>query len=130
MRRSFVLTLLGVVILGAGGGVALASSNQAGRHSTSGALASSTRRNPSPAAHRVNASGQARATVSLASSAPDPVPGERVTLRGLVSPSRAGHRILVQRQDASGWKTVARPTVSARSRFSASLVLSKPGRVV
>jgi phospholipase C len=45
-------------------------------------------------------------------------------------PSRPGDRIVLQRRDAGGWKTVAHPRLGARSRFSASLTLAKPGRVV
>jgi phospholipase C len=55
------------------------------------------------------------------------VPGERVALQGRVTPLRAGQRILLQRQEAHGWKTVASPAVSASSRFSVRLRLSQPG---
>ncbi len=102
MRRWFFLALIGVVGVGGGGGVALASSQP----------------------------GTVRPQISLASSDVDPVPGEHLSLRGWVVPSHPGQRILIQRQDASGWKTVASPRLTARSRFSTSFTLSKPGRVV
>ena len=102
MRRWFLFALIAVVAVTVGGGaVALASSTQPGR-----------------SVH-----------VLLAASDADPVPGERVSLRGQVIPSHPGDRILLQRRDANGWKTVATPTVSARSRFSTSLTLSTSGRV-
>jgi phospholipase C len=102
MRRWFISTLLAVVALGAGGGVALASSRQPVR--------------------------AVRAKVSLVSFDTNPVPGERVSLRGAVTPSRAGARILVQRLEAHGWRTVASPTLDGRSRFSVPQRLAGAGR--
>jgi phospholipase C len=105
MRRWFVSTLLGVLAVGAGGGVALASSRQP-----------------------VSMSGGVRAEVSLVSSDANPVPGERVSLWGRVIPWRGGQRILLQRQQGRGWRTVASSILNGRSRFLVPQRLVGAGR--
>src|SRR5689334_15087650 len=129
MRRWFLFALIAVVAVAAGAGVALASSTQEARRLTTSQASAI-----GPPAHRAMAADPARLSggrshVFLATSDADPVPGERVSLRGRVIPSHPGDRILLQRRDANGWKTVATPTVSARSRFSTSLRLAKPGHL-
>jgi phospholipase C len=60
---------------------------------------------------------RARAQISLTTSDRFPVPGERLTLRGRVVPHGAGQRVLLQRWDAGGWRTFARPRLSQASTF-------------
>ncbi len=73
---------------------------------------------------------QVHAAVSLSSSDPNPVPGERVSLRGQVVPSHAGQRVALQRQEGKRWRTVATQKLKGRSRFSIAVMLSKPTHFV
>ncbi|HZU61569.1 MAG TPA: alkaline phosphatase family protein, partial [Solirubrobacteraceae bacterium] len=58
--------------------------------------------------------------MTLFPSDPRPIPGERVTLGGQVTPSRAGHPVLVQVRGNDGWRTIARPRLGSDSRFAVS----------
>jgi hypothetical protein len=55
--------------------------------------------------------------------------GGTLQLAGRVAPGRAG-RVSIQLLTASGWRTVAQPRLSARSRFHATVVAAVPGRYV
>jgi len=55
--------------------------------------------------------------------------GGTLQLSGRVVPGRAG-RVSIQLLTSSGWRTVARPKLSARSRFHATVVAAVPGRYV
>ena len=55
--------------------------------------------------------------------------GGALQLSGRVAPGRAG-RVSIQLLTASGWRTVARPKLSARSAFHATVVAALPGRYV
>jgi phospholipase C len=106
MNRWFVWTLVCLVAAGGGGGVALASPSQPSEQSP---------------AHEY-------AKVSLSTSNQYPVPGDRIRMTGLVLPSYAGDRILLEREEGRAWRVVARQTLTARSRFSFSTRLGGSGR--
>jgi hypothetical protein len=55
--------------------------------------------------------------------------GGALQLSGRVAPGRAG-RVSIQLLTTSGWRTVARPKLSARSAFHATVVAALPGRYV
>ncbi len=59
-----------------------------------------------------------RAVVSLNSSNPLPLPGDRLVLRGRITPSHGGEPVLIEGLQATGWKVLARPLVSRGSSFA------------
>jgi phospholipase C len=58
------------------------------------------------------------AKITLAPSDPRPVPGERVTLRGRVKPSYAGHWIRLQARRGGRWRTLTHVRLNRRSAFA------------
>ena len=89
MRRSLLLGLLSVGLLSVGG-VAVASSASPSRH----------------------------VRLTLAISDVLPVPGQRVVLRGRVSPARPGSRFVLERLGSGGWVTIAAGRLGPRSTFA------------
>jgi phospholipase C len=69
-----------------------------------------------------------RAAVALASTATFAVSGDRETLSGAVIPNHGGERILIQRLEAGGWRTVGQPRLDRLSRFTLSFRFIQPGR--
>jgi phospholipase C len=119
MRRWFVFVSVALVAAAGGGEEALASWKEPGKRSTpTGSLSISARPNPSTVP----------AKVSLSSSNADPVPGDRVSLKGKVVPRHAGDRILLQRREGRAWGIVASQRLSTRSRFLFRRRLGRPGR--
>ncbi len=57
------------------------------------------------------------AAITLVSSNPRPVPGQRVVLSGQVTPARAGAKGRVQELAGGSWKTIATVKLSRNSRF-------------
>jgi hypothetical protein len=55
--------------------------------------------------------------------------GGTLQLSGRVAPARGG-RVSIQLLTATGWRTVARPKLSARSAFHATVIAALPGRYV
>ncbi|MBO9522420.1 MAG: hypothetical protein J7518_12855 [Nocardioidaceae bacterium] len=68
-----------------------------------------------------------RYTVSVAASASRADVGQSVVLRGGVSPNAKGQRVLVQRRVGVSWVTVARPVLSRKSRYAASVRIATGG---
>jgi hypothetical protein len=56
--------------------------------------------------------------------------GGVVRLSGRVQPGSPGHRVRVQLLTASGWRTVAQPTLGAASRYVKTVIAALPGRYV
>ena len=46
-----------------------------------------------------------------------PVPKEREVLKGRVTPSHGGEAVFIQRREAGGWLTIAKPKISGLSAF-------------
>jgi hypothetical protein len=67
--------------------------------------------------------------VTLSASAQRMRRGGTLELAGKVSPARGG-RVSIQLLTGSGWRTVARPKLNARSAFHATVVAALPGRYV
>jgi phospholipase C len=59
-----------------------------------------------------------QAVVTLTSSDPLPIPGERLVLSGHVTPWHHGDRVLVERAVGHRWRVIARPFVNRASNFS------------
>jgi hypothetical protein len=57
-------------------------------------------------------------------------PGGTVRLSGFVFPGHPGGRVRVQLLTRSGWRTVARPRLGARSRFAKTVIAGVSGRYV
>jgi phospholipase C len=66
-----------------------------------------------------------RAQILLLSSQVNLPPGVSVTLAGGVTPSHAGQRVLIQQLHVGGWRTLARPRIDRRSRFSLTHAFSR-----
>ena len=67
--------------------------------------------------------------VTLAASAHRMRRGGALQLTGRVAPGRGG-RVAIELLTASGWRTVARPRLSARSAYRATVIAALPGRYV
>ena len=67
--------------------------------------------------------------VTLAASAHRMRRGGALQLTGRVAPGRGG-RVSIQLLTASGWRTVARPRLSAGSAYHATVIAALPGRYV
>ena len=67
--------------------------------------------------------------VTLAASKTRMRRGGTLQLSGRVAPARSG-RVSIQLLTATGWRTVARPKLSARSAFRATVIAALPGRYV
>jgi phospholipase C len=67
------------------------------------------------------------ARVTLAVSDVLPVPGQRVVLRGRVSPARPGSRFVLERLGSRGWVTIAAGRLGSRSTFAVSQRFSDAG---
>src|SRR5205085_10849393 len=59
-----------------------------------------------------------RAGITLASSDPLPVPGQRITLRGSVYPSYAGQPITLQMRSRGHWRTMTKARLNHHSKYS------------
>jgi phospholipase C len=59
-----------------------------------------------------------RALLTLTSSDPLPIPGERVVLGGHAVPSHGGERVMVQRLTPHGWRVIAKPRLNPASNFA------------
>jgi hypothetical protein len=68
------------------------------------------------------------AAIGLRPSSARPAPGAKFKLSGTIAPSQAGERVALQQLRSGRWVTVARPKLSARSRFT--VTLTKRGRSV
>jgi phospholipase C len=68
-----------------------------------------------------------RARVTLAVSDVLPVPGERVVVRGQVSPARPGSRFALERLESEGWVTIATGRLGSRSSFAVAQRFSEAG---
>jgi hypothetical protein len=76
-----------------------------------------------------------RVAVSLGVSTTKPAKGQQVRFSGFVLPAYNGKRVQIQRRTRTGWKTVARPKLSAatalrgvaRSKYSARLRINATG---
>ena len=55
--------------------------------------------------------------------------GGALTLAGRVAPGRGG-RVSIELLTATGWRTVARPRLSPRSTYRATVIAALPGRYV
>jgi phospholipase C len=58
------------------------------------------------------------ALVTLVPSDPAPVPGQRVVVRGHVTPWHGGERVLLERLVTGGWRVIARPVLGGGSGFA------------
>ena len=67
--------------------------------------------------------------VTLAASAHRMRRGGALQLTGRVAPGRGG-RVSIELLTATGWRTVARPRLSARSAYRATVIAALPGRYV
>jgi hypothetical protein len=67
--------------------------------------------------------------VTLAASARRMHRGGALVLTGRVAPGRGG-RVSIELLTAAGWRTVARPRLSARSTYHATVIAALPGRYV
>lgn len=74
-------------------------------------------------------SQQVEAIVALASSARSTVVGRAVVLRGHVTPSHAGEKVLVEVSHGSTWQVIARPRLGRGSVYSVSHRFAKSGAV-
>jgi hypothetical protein len=80
-------------------------------------------------AHSTTLTQQVQAVVALASSARSTVVGRSVLLRGHVTPSHAGERVLVEASHGSTWQVIARPRLGRGSVYSVSHRFAKSGAV-
>ena len=72
---------------------------------------------------------QVAAVVALASSARSTVVGRAVVLRGHVTPSHTGERVLIEVSHGSTWQVIARPRLGRGSVYSVSHRFAKSGAV-
>lgn len=72
---------------------------------------------------------QVAAVVALASSARSTVVGRAVVLRGHVTPSHTGQRVLIEVSHGSTWQVIARPRLGRGSVYSVSHRFAKSGTV-
>src|SRR5579884_950885 len=67
------------------------------------------------------------ATVTLSSTATFAVAGDRETLSGTVAPAAPGRTVMIQRQGAGPWRTVARARLDRSSAFALPVSLRSAG---
>jgi hypothetical protein len=72
---------------------------------------------------------QVAALVALASSTRSTVVGHTLVLRGHVTPSHAGERVLIEMSRGGAWKVIARPRLGHGSTYAVSHSFSRSGAV-
>jgi phospholipase C len=65
-----------------------------------------------------------RALATLTASDPVPIPGERVVLRGHLTPQHRGARVLLERSAGAGWQLLGKPVVNRASNFAMAVHLA------
>jgi hypothetical protein len=80
-------------------------------------------------AHSLTLTQQVDAVVALASSARSTVVGQPVVLRGHVTPSHAGQRVLIEVSHGATWRVIARPRLGHGSSYSVSHRFARAGAV-
>jgi hypothetical protein len=72
---------------------------------------------------------QVEAVVALASSARSTVVGHAIVLRGHVTPSHAGQKVLIEARHGRTWQVIARPRLGRKSGYSVTHRFAKSGAV-
>jgi len=72
---------------------------------------------------------QVAALVGLGSSTRSAVVGHKIVLRGHVTPSHAGERVLIEMSRGGAWQVLARPRLGHGSRYTVSHSFGRSGAV-
>lgn len=72
---------------------------------------------------------QVEALVALASSTHSTVVGRAIVLRGQVTPSHAGQRVLIEMSRGTSWRVIARPRLGRGSTYRVSHRFAQSGAV-